>query len=152
MNSAVASKPGRQFIKGIFPFIFPIYTIMVHKMTFIQPKRWHLPEWLKKAKWITPNPNTKKFYPKWLTTPFLIGSIMFSYGCYRGMTLPIWYSHARADDYPFRCAFGFSTGVKYLFCPVKYIHLFQRLMEYRLKEPKNMEAYKEWGIFHPSMF
>ena len=105
-----------------------------------------LPDWLKQAKWITP-----KWVPK-LTTPFLIGSVMFSYGCYRGMTLPIWYFHSRSDDYPFRCAFGFATGVKYLFCPMKYIHLFRRLMEFQLKEPRNTEAYKEWGIVHPSIF
>jgi hypothetical protein len=81
-----------------------------------------------------------------------MASIPFSYGFYRGWTLPIWSDHSET---PIRVILSAATGVKYIlppFCFVKYSHLGQRLWNryYNINPKKEWdtqrEAYQEWDL------
>ena len=81
-------------------------------------------------------------------------SIPFSYGFYRGWTLPIW---SEKSEMGIRVVLSTVTGIKYIlppFCLVKYSHFGQRLWnQYYKIDPKRdwdnqREAYQEWDLVH----
>lgn len=82
-------------------------------------------------------------------------SIPFSYGFYRGWTLPIW--KQKKSETGIRVILSTVTGIKYIlppFCFVKYSHLVQRIWnQYRNIDPlkdwdNQRDAYQEWDLVH----
>ena len=87
----------------------------------------------------------------------ILAGASFSYGCYRGWTLPGWYNMSNSS----RVICAVATGVKYSippFCIIKFIQMSIRVTYYYRgytydKYPKFLnELYTEWGIFHPRVF
>jgi hypothetical protein len=87
---------------------------------------------------------------------YVAGGASFTYGCYRGYTLPKWHNMSDSS----RVLLSVATGVKYVvppFCLFKYGCLAVRLwneargLKYMAFPEWNRFIYGEWGLHHPNV-